>query len=332
MKILVTGGAGYIGSHTAVELLKAGYEITIVDNLSNSSIDVIDSIKEITNKDFNFYELDVKDEDKLNEVFVKENIEAVIHFAAFKAVGESVEKPLKYYENNLENTISLLKVMQKNNIKKIIFSSSACVYGDPEELPIKETAKLTTTNPYGATKHMIERILKDVYKAETDLSVIILRYFNPIGSDSSYKIGENPKGIPNNLMPFIVRVANREIDHLNIFGDDYDTKDGTGVRDYIHVTDLAIGHIKALEKANKDIGIFVYNLGTGTGYSVLEMVKTFEKVNNVKVPYEITKRRDGDIAACYADPSLAKEELGWVATKTLEDMCYDSYQYIINRK
>ena len=332
MKILVTGGAGYIGSHTAVELLKAGYEITIVDNLSNSSIDVIDSIKEITNKDFNFYELDVKDEDKLNEVFVKENIEAVIHFAAFKAVGESVEKPLKYYENNLENTISLLKVMQKNNIKKIIFSSSACVYGDPEELPIKETAKLTTTNPYGATKHMIERILKDVYKAETDLSVIILRYFNPIGSDSSYKIGENPKGIPNNLMPFIVRVANREIDHLNIFGDDYDTKDGTGVRDYIHVTDLAIGHIKALEKANKDTGIFVYNLGTGTGYSVLEMVKTFEKVNNVKVPYEITKRRDGDIAACYADPSLAKEELGWVATKTLEDMCYDSYQYIINRK
>lgn len=332
MKILVTGGAGYIGSHTAVELLKAGYEITIVDNLSNSSIDVIDSIKEITNKDFNFYELDVKDEEKLNEVFVKENIEAVIHFAAFKAVGESVEKPLKYYENNLENTISLLKVMQKNNIKKIIFSSSACVYGDPEELPIKETAKLTTTNPYGATKHMIERILKDVYKAETDLSVIILRYFNPIGSDSSYKIGENPKGIPNNLMPFIVRVANREIDHLNIFGDDYDTKDGTGVRDYIHVTDLAIGHIKALEKANKDTGIFVYNLGTGTGYSVLEMVKTFEKVNNVKVPYEITARRDGDIAACYADPSLAEKELGWVATKTLEDMCYDSYQYIINRK
>ena len=332
MKILVTGGAGYIGSHTAVELLKAGYEITIVDNLSNSSIDVIDSIKEITNKDFNFYELDVKDEEKLNEVFVKENIEAVIHFAAFKAVGESVEKPLKYYENNLENTISLLKVMQRNNIKKIIFSSSACVYGDPEELPIKETAKLTTTNPYGATKHMIERILKDVYKAETDLSVIILRYFNPIGSDSSYKIGENPKGIPNNLMPFIVRVANREIDHLNIFGDDYDTKDGTGVRDYIHVTDLAIGHIKALEKANKDTGIFVYNLGTGTGYSVLEMVKTFEKVNNVKVPYEITARRDGDIAACYADPSLAEKELGWVATKTLEDMCYDSYQYIINRK
>ena len=332
MKILVTGGAGYIGSHTAVELLKAGYEITIVDNLSNSSIDVIDSIKEITNKDFNFYELDVKDEEKLNEVFVKENIEAVIHFAAFKAVGESVEKPLKYYENNLENTISLLKVMQRNNIKKIIFSSSACVYGDPEELPIKETAKLTTTNPYGATKHMIERILKDVYKAETDLSVIILRYFNPIGSDSSYKIGENPKGIPNNLMPFIVRVANKEIDHLNIFGDDYDTKDGTGVRDYIHVTDLAIGHIKALEKANKDTGIFVYNLGTGTGYSVLEMVKTFEKVNNVKVPYEITARRDGDIAACYADPSLAEKELGWVATKTLEDMCYDSYQYIINRK
>ncbi len=332
MKILVTGGAGYIGSHTAVELLKAGYDITIVDNLSNSSIDVIDAIKEITGKDFNFYKLDVKNERTLNKVFKEENIDAVIHFAAFKAVGESVEKPLKYYENNLENTISLLKVMKKNKIKKIIFSSSACVYGDPEELPIKETARLTTTNPYGATKHMIERILKDVYKAETDLSVIILRYFNPVGADSSYKIGENPKGIPNNLMPFIMRVANGEIDHLNIFGNDYDTKDGTGVRDYIHVTDLAIGHIKALEKANKDNGIFVYNLGTGTGYSVLEMVKTFEKVNNVKVPYEITKRRAGDIAACYADPSLAKKELGWEAKKTLEDMCYDSYQYIINKK
>ena len=332
MKILVTGGAGYIGSHTAVELLKAGYDITIVDNLSNSSIDVIDAIKEITGKDFNFYKLDVKNERTLNKVFKEENIDAVIHFAAFKAVGESVEKPLKYYENNLENTISLLKVMKKNKIKKIIFSSSACVYGDPESLPIKETAKLTTTNPYGATKHMIERILKDVYKAETDLSVIILRYFNPVGADSSYKIGENPKGIPNNLMPFIMRVANGEIDHLNIFGNDYDTKDGTGVRDYIHVTDLAIGHIKALEKANKDNGIFVYNLGTGTGYSVLEMVKTFEKVNNVKVPYEITKRRAGDIAACYADPSLAKKELGWEAKKTLEDMCYDSYQYIINKK
>ena len=332
MKILVTGGAGYIGSHTAVELLKAGYDITIVDNLSNSSIDVIDAIKEITGKDFNFYKLDVKNERTLNKVFKEENIDAVIHFAAFKAVGESVEKPLKYYENNLENTISLLKVMKKNKIKKIIFSSSACVYGDPEELPIKETARLTTTNPYGATKHMIERILKDVYKAETDLSVIILRYFNPVGADSSYRIGENPKGIPNNLMPFIMRVANGEIDHLNIFGNDYDTKDGTGVRDYIHVTDLAIGHIKALEKANKDNGIFVYNLGTGTGYSVLEMVKTFEKVNNVKVPYEITKRRAGDIAACYADPSLAKKELGWEAKKTLEDMCYDSYQYIINKK
>ena len=332
MKILVTGGAGYIGSHTAVELLKAGYDITIVDNLSNSSIDVIDAIKEITGKDFNFYKLDVKNERTLNKIFKEENIDAVIHFAAFKAVGESVEKPLKYYENNLENTISLLKVMKKNKIKKIIFSSSACVYGDPEELPIKETARLTTTNPYGATKHMIERILKDVYKAETDLSVIILRYFNPVGADSSYKIGENPKGIPNNLMPFIMRVANGEIDHLNIFGNDYDTKDGTGVRDYIHVTDLAIGHIKTLEKANKDNGIFVYNLGTGTGYSVLEMVKTFEKVNNVKVPYEITKRRAGDIAACYADPSLAKKELGWEAKKTLEDMCYDSYQYIINKK
>ena len=332
MKILVTGGAGYIGSHTAVELLKAGYDITIVDNLSNSSIDVIDAIKEITGKDFNFYKLDVKNERALNKVFKEEGIDAVIHFAAFKAVGESVQKPLKYYENNLENTISLLKVMKRNKIKKIIFSSSACVYGDPESLPIKETARLTTTNPYGATKHMIERILKDVYKAETDLSVIILRYFNPVGADASYKIGENPKGIPNNLMPFIVRVANGEIDHLNIFGNDYDTKDGTGVRDYIHVTDLAIGHIKALEKANKDIGIFVYNLGTGTGYSVLEMVKTFERVNNVKVPYEITKRREGDIATCYADPSLAKKELGWVATKNLEDMCYDSYQYIIHKK
>ena len=332
MKILVTGGTGYIGSHTAVELLKAGYDITIVDNLSNSSIDVIDKIKEITHKNFNFYKLDVKNERALNKVFKEEGIDAVIHFAAFKAVGESVEKPLKYYENNLENTISLLKVMKKNDIKKIIFSSSACVYGDPESLPIKETARLTTTNPYGATKHMIERILKDVYKAENDLSVIILRYFNPVGADASYKIGENPKGIPNNLMPFIVRVANGEIDHLNIFGNDYDTPDGTGVRDYIHVTDLAIGHIKALEKANKDKGIFVYNLGTGTGYSVLEMVKTFEKVNNVKVPYVITKRRDGDIAACYADPSLAKKELGWVATKGLEEMCYDSYQYIINKK
>ena len=283
MKILVTGGIGYIGSHTCVELLDSGYEIVVIDNLSNSKIEVVDKIKEITNKDFKFYEGDCCDKNILTKIFKENQIEAVIHFAGFKAVGESVSNPLKYYRNNLDSTITLLEVMNKFNVKKIVFSSSATVYGKPESLPIKETFPLSTTNPYGATKLMIEDILRDLYKSDNNWSIAILRYFNPIGAHKSGLIGENPNDIPNNLMPYIVKVATKELECLSVFGDDYDTKDGTGVRDYIHVVDLAKGHIKAIEKVLKDAGVDAYNLGTGNGYSVLEIVNTFMEVNKINV-------------------------------------------------
>ena len=332
MKVLVTGGLGYIGSHTVVELLDDNYEVVVVDNLSNSSIDVYDKIKTITGKDFVFYEEDVCNEDKLDEIFAKEKVDSVIHFAGYKAVGESCEKPLMYYENNLMSTISLVKCMQRHGVKSIVFSSSATVYGSPEKLPIEEDFPLSTTNPYGTTKLFIEHILTDVCNADNTFSAIMLRYFNPIGAHKSGLIGENPKGIPNNLMPYIVRVADGQLKELSVFGNDYDTHDGTGVRDYIHVVDLAKGHLKAIEKAAKSSGAKFYNLGTGTGYSVLDLVETFKKVNNVDVPYKIVGRRPGDIAACYADPRLAFEELGWKAELGIEEMCRDSYNYILKEK
>ena len=332
MKILVTGGTGYIGSHTAVELLNSGYEIVIIDNFSNSKSDVLDKIKLITNKDFKFYEGDVCNKDLLRKIFNENKIDAVIHFAGYKAVGESVKKPIMYYRNNIDSTLSLIEVMNEFNCKKIVFSSSATVYGNPTTLPIKEDFPLSTTNPYGSTKLMIENILRDLYISDNDWSIALLRYFNPIGAHVSGLIGEDPKGIPNNLMPYIVKVANKELNELSIFGNDYDTPDGTGVRDYIHVVDLAKGHIKAIEKILKDKGIDAYNLGTGIGYSVLDLVTTFERVNNIKVPYKITDRRSGDIASCYADSSYALEKLNWKAEKGIEEMCRDSYNYILNSK
>ncbi len=332
MKILVTGGTGYIGSHTAVELLNSGYEIVIIDNFSNSKSDVLDKIKLITNKDFKFYEGDVCNKDLLRKIFSENKIDAVIHFAGYKAVGESVKKPIMYYRNNIDSTLSLIEVMNEFNCKKIVFSSSATVYGNPTTLPIKEDFPLSTTNPYGSTKLMIENILRDLYISDNDWSIALLRYFNPIGAHVSGLIGEDPKGIPNNLMPYIVKVANKELNELSIFGNDYDTPDGTGVRDYIHVVDLAKGHIKAIEKILKDKGIDAYNLGTGIGYSVLDLVTTFERVNNIKVPYKITDRRPGDIASCYADSSYALEKLNWKAEKGIEEMCRDSYNYILNSK
>lgn len=332
MKILVTGGCGYIGSHTVVELLENDYEVIVVDNFSNSKPEVIDKLKEITGKDFKFYEIDLCDTDKLETVFKENEIGAVIHFAGYKAVGESVAMPLKYYRNNIDSTLSLLELMNKYNVKKIVFSSSATVYGKPEVLPIKEDARLTTTNPYGATKLYIEGILKDMYISDNDYSIAVLRYFNPVGAHKSGLIGEDPNGIPNNLMPYIVKVANRELDHLNIFGDDYDTPDGTGVRDYIHITDLAKGHIKALEYILANTGIDYYNLGTGQGYSVLEMVKTFKEVNQVDVPYEIGPRRDGDIDCCYADTEYAYQKLGWKADLGLNEMVSSAYNYVKSNK
>jgi len=327
MKILVTGGCGYIGSHTCVELLDENYEVVIIDNLSNSKESVIDSIKQITKKQVKFYKGDVQDKELLRTIFKNEHIDAVIHFAGLKAVGESVEKPLMYYRNNLDSTLTLLEVMSEYNSKKIVFSSSATVYGNPASLPITEDFPLSTTNPYGSTKLYIEGILRDLYVSDNTWSIAILRYFNPVGAHSSGLIGEDPNGIPNNLMPYIVKVANKELDHLNVFGDDYETKDGTGVRDYIHVVDLAKGHLKAIEKI-KDINICdEYNLGTGTGYSVLEMVSAFKNVNNIDVPYQITKRRPGDIAACYANPDKALKELNWKAEKTLDDMVKSAYDY-----
>ena len=328
MKILVTGGTGCIGSHTVVELINNNYEVVIVDNLSNSKKDVIDKIEEITKKQVKFYEDDVCDKKALTKIFKENKIGAVIHFAGYKAVGESCEKPLMYYRNNIDSTLTLLEVMNEFGVKKIAFSSSATVYGKPESLPIKEDSKLTTTNPYGSTKLMIENILRDLYKSDNEWSIAILRYFNPIGAHKSGLIGENPNGIPNNLMPYIIKVATKELDCLGIFGNDYDTKDGTGVRDYIHVVDLAKGHIAALNKIINSTGCDAYNLGTGNGYSVLEIVNTFKKINNIDVPYKIKDRRPGDIDACYADPTYALEKLNWKAELTLEDMCKDAYNFV----
>ena len=331
MSILVTGGAGFIGSHTVVELLEEGEEIVIVDNFCNSSPDVLDKIRKITNKDFKFYEVDLLDEVNLEKVFQENDIESVIHFAALKSVGESVAKPLDYYYNNITGTVTLLKLMQKYNCKRIVFSSSATVYGNPASLPIKEDFPLSTTNPYGSTKLMMEQVLQDVCVADKDFSVAILRYFNPIGAHKSGLIGEVPNGIPNNIMPYILRVANGEYEALTVFGNDYNTPDGTGIRDYIHVVDLAKGHLKALEKIRKEAGTKIYNLGTGNGYSVLDLVNNFEKVNGVKVNYKIGERRPGDIAACYADPTKAKNELGWVAQYGIEEMCRDAWNFVMNK-
>ena len=333
MSILVTGGAGYIGSHTVVELLNQNEDVIIVDNFSNSKPEMLDKIKRITNKDFKFYETDYSYIDNMDKIFKENNIEAVIHFAGFKAVGESVKKPIEYYTNNVSGTLNLINVMKNNNVKKLIFSSSATVYGDPETVPLTEECKTGgTTNPYGTSKLFIEQILKDLYKSDNTWDICILRYFNPIGSHESGLIGEEPNGIPNNLMPYVVRVASGELEKLSVFGNDYNTPDGTGVRDYIHVVDLAKGHIKALEKLEKEnAGLYIYNLGTGKGYSVLDMIHAFEAATNQKINYIITERRQGDIAECYADPTKAKEELGWVAEKNLEDMCKDSWNYIVNR-
>lgn len=330
MAILLPGGAGYIGSHTAIELLKEGKEIVIIDDFSNSNPQVLEAIKKITGKDFKFYEMDYRNKEKLEKVFEENNIEAVINFAGFKAVGESVEKPIEYYTNNISGALVLLDTMRKYNCKKFIFSSSATVYGEPERIPLTEDCKTGgTTNPYGTTKLFIEQILKDIYVSDNEWDICILRYFNPVGAHESGLIGEEPQGIPNNLMPYIVRVASGKLKELSVFGDDYDTLDGTGVRDYIHVVDLAIGHLKALNKIEKEgKGLYIYNLGTGTGYSVLDMVKAFEKTTGKKVAYKIAPRRAGDIATCYADPQKAKEELVWETTKTLEDMCRDSWNYI----
>lgn len=327
MSILITGGAGYIGSHTCIELLNAGYDIVVVDNFSNSKPEVLNRIQEITGKEFKFYEVDILDREGLEKVFSENDIEAVIHFAGLKAVGESVEIPLKYYHNNITGTIILCEVMQKYGVKKIVFSSSATVYGNPKSVPITEDFPLSATNPYGRTKLMIEEILRDVYISDNDWSIALLRYFNPIGAHESGKIGEDPNGIPNNLMPYITQVAVGKREKLNVFGNDYDTHDGTGVRDYIHVVDLAKGHLKALEKIMSTKGIDAYNLGTGVGYSVLDVVKNFEKATGQKIPYVITKRRPGDIDKCYADPTKAYKELGWKAEKSLEDMCRDSWNW-----
>ena len=326
MKVLITGGCGYIGSHTAVRLLESGEEVVIIDNLINSKIDVLDKIKEITGKNITFYQEDLCNLEELRKIFKKENFDAVIHFAGLKAVGESVEIPLRYYQNNLVSTMNILSCMQEFNVLKLVFSSSATVYGSPKSLPILEDFPLSTTNPYGTTKLMIEQILTDVYKANNKLDITILRYFNPIGAHKSGLLGEDPNGIPNNLMPYIVKVATKQLPVLNIFGSDYDTIDGTGVRDYIHVMDLAEGHILALK--NKKKGLKIYNLGTGKGTSVLELVNMFSKINNVKVNYKIVDRRPGDIASCYASSLKANKELGFTCKYTLEDMCKDSYNFV----
>ena len=328
--ILVTGGCGYIGSHTVVELLDDNRDVVIVDNFSNSSPNVLDSIKEITDKDFKFYKIDITNENDLEVVFKENKIDSVIHFAALKAVGESVEKPLEYYYNNLNSTLVLLKLMKKYNVKNFVFSSSATVYGSPKTLPINEDFPLSTTNPYGASKLIIENILKDICKADSSFNVAILRYFNPVGAHKSGLIGENPNGIPNNLMPYITKVSIGELPFLNIYGNDYDTHDGTGVRDYIHVLDLANGHLKALDKIHTSPGLVIYNLGTGNGYSVLDLVNTYSKVNNVDIPYKIVERRAGDIAKCFADPTKANKELNWSCKYNLEDMCKDSYTFQLN--
>lgn len=327
MSILVTGGAGYIGSHTCVELLNAGYDIVVLDSLSNSKYEAIKRVKEISCKDFMFYEVDLLNGEELEKVFMENRIEAVIHLAGLKAVGESVEIPLRYYHNNITGTLLLCGIMKKYGVKNIVFSSSATVYGMPERVPIMEDFPLSATNPYGRTKLMIEEILRDIYLSDTEWSIALLRYFNPIGAHHRGLIGEDPNGIPNNLMPYITQVAVGKLKELKIFGNDYATKDGTGVRDYIHVVDLAMGHLKALEKVISVTGIDAFNLGTGVGYSVLEIVDTFEKVSGKKIPYTIVERRLGDIGICYADPSKARLELGWVAKRGIEEMCLDSWRW-----
>nr|WP_330377516.1 UDP-glucose 4-epimerase GalE [Cellulosilyticum ruminicola] len=328
MGILVTGGTGYIGSHTVVELLEIGEEVIIVDNLCNSSIDVLDKIEMITGKRPVFYEIDLLDKEKLEFVFKEHQIESVIHFAGLKAVGESVKIPLTYYENNITGTLNLCKIMEKYECRNLVFSSSATVYGMNNTAPFREDMPLSTTNPYGTTKLMIENILRDLYVANHDWHIVLLRYFNPIGAHESGLLGENPKGIPNNLLPYVMQVAIGKLECLSIYGDDYDTKDGTGVRDYIHVVDLAKGHISAVEYARKHEGAEAINLGTGNGYSVLEVVKAFEEASHKHVNYRIAPRRDGDIAICYADASKAKKLLNWEAQKTIDEMCMDSYRFI----
>jgi UDP-glucose 4-epimerase len=327
MAILVTGGAGYIGSHTCVELLNAGYELIILDNFSNSKPESLRRLREITDKDFQFYEVDLLDRDGVENVFSNNHIEAVIHFAGLKAVGESVSIPLHYYHNNITGTLILCDVMNKFGVKNLVFSSSATVYGLSEQVPIQEDFPLSATNPYGRTKLMIEEILRDLYVADKSWCITLLRYFNPIGAHESGKIGEDPNGIPNNLMPYITQVAVGKLKQLQVFGNDYSTVDGTGVRDYIHVVDLARGHLKALEGVLASTGVEAYNLGTGTGYSVLELVSAFEKASGVEIPYQIVDRRPGDVGICYADPTKAKNGLGWAAGRGIEDMCRDSWRW-----
>ena len=331
MAILVTGGAGFIGSHTCVEMLNAGYEVIVVDNLCNASEEAIRRVEKITGKNVTFYKADIRDKEALDQIFDKESVECVIHFAGLKAVGESVRKPLEYYQNNITGTLTLMKVMREVGVKNIVFSSSATVYGNPETMPITEDCpKGQCTNPYGWTKSMMEQIMTDVQKANPKMNVILLRYFNPIGAHKSGKMGENPNGIPNNLMPYITQVAAGKREKLGVFGNDYDTPDGTGVRDYIHVVDLAKGHVKAIDKIQEDCGLKIYNLGTGVGYSVLDIVHNFEKATGVKIPYTIEPRRAGDIATCYCDPSKAAKELGWKAENGIEEMCADSWRWQSN--
>ena len=331
MAILVTGGAGYIGSHTVVELQNAGYDVVVLDNLSNASEKALDRVSKITGKPVKFYKADILDRDALNDIFDKETIESCIHFAGLKAVGESVVKPCEYYENNIAGTLTLVDVMRKHNVKNIIFSSSATVYGDPAQIPItEECPKGQCTNPYGWTKSMLEQVLTDIQKADPEWNVMLLRYFNPIGAHKSGTIGENPNGIPNNLMPYITQVAVGKLKELGVFGNDYDTPDGTGVRDYIHVVDLAKGHVKALKKIEENPGLAIYNLGTGKGYSVLDIVKNFEAATGVKIPYVIKPRRAGDIATCYCDASKTEKELGWKAENGIREMCEDSWRWQSN--
>ena len=327
MAVLVTGGAGYIGSHTCVELLNAGEKIIILDNFVNSKPEALNRIKTITGKDFRFYEADLLDKEAIDKIFNENSIDAVIHFAGLKAVGESVMQPMRYYHNNITGTLNLCDVMQAHNVKKMVFSSSATVYGPPKTVPIDETFPFSTTNPYGSTKLMIEQILRDIYTADHDWSIALLRYFNPIGAHKSGLIGEDPNGIPNNLMPYIAQVAIGKLECLGVFGNDYPTHDGTGVRDYIHVVDLSLGHLKALAKIRKDKGVDAYNLGTGKGYSVLDVVAAFEKASGQKVKYQIKPRRPGDIAECYANPEKAKKILGWEAKYGIEEMCRDAWNF-----
>lgn len=332
-KILVTGGLGYIGSHTCVELLNSGRDIVIIDNLSNSHEEVKDAIKKITGKEFKYYNINYLDKEKLEQVFKENDIDAVINFAGYKAVGDSVKNPIEYYINNVSGALNLLNVMKKYDVKKFVFSSSAAVYGENNPIPYTEDSEVGgTVSPYATTKLFIEKILEDIYISDNTMDIAILRYFNPIGAHESGLIGENPRGIPNNLFPYVARVASGELDELSIFGNDYDTKDGTCIRDYVHVVDLAKGHLCALNKLDKEEkGLFKYNLGTGIGYSVLDLVNTFEKVNNVKVKYKFTERREGDLPCYYSDPTKAEKELGFKATKTLEDMCKDGWTYQKNK-